>query len=126
MDTRQKCHVGPKSRVFETEGGVHHIYANDKAMEGLKTGKFPEGACLVYDLLELKEADGVALEGTRRRIDVMVKNEARGKENGGWDFQRFMGDHWQVDVLTAKERTSCFNCHSKQKAKDFVFSTFRK
>ena len=118
--------IGAKSKIFEAEGGVHHIYANDKAMEVLRTGKYPEGACLVYDLLEMKEADGVAIEGTRRRIDVMVKNPERGKESGGWDFRRFIADNWRVDVLTPNERTDCFKCNTRQKTKDYVFSTFRK
>jgi hypothetical protein len=118
--------VGPKSKIFESEGGVHHIYANDKAMEGLKSGNYPEGATLVYDLLELKETDGNAVEGNRRRIDLMVKNAERGKDTDGWYFQRVMGDKWQEDVLTANERTNCFKCHARQKAKDYVFSTFRK
>jgi len=74
----------------------------------------------------MKETDGLAVEGTRRRIDMMVKNAERGKDTGGWDFKRFMGDNWRADVLTPTQRTNCFNCHARQKAKDHVFSTFRK
>jgi hypothetical protein len=65
--------VGPQSAAFSTEGGIHHIYANDKALEGYETGKFPDGSIIVYDLLETKEIAGNTIEGSTRRVDVMVK-----------------------------------------------------
>jgi len=30
--------VGPKSKIFEAEGGIHHIYANDKPWKGSRPG----------------------------------------------------------------------------------------
>src|SRR6266851_5539447 len=66
--------VGPSSKVFATEGGIHHIYANDKAVEGYSTGTFPDGSIIVYDLLETKETAGFTIEGPRRRIDIMMKD----------------------------------------------------
>jgi hypothetical protein len=33
--------IGPQSPAFESFGGLHHIYANDKAMEGYRAGRFP-------------------------------------------------------------------------------------
>src|SRR5215469_18954525 len=54
--------VGPQSAAFATEGGIHHIYANDKALEGYETGKFPDGSVIVYDLLETKEIAGNTIE----------------------------------------------------------------
>src|SRR5262245_44936025 len=71
--------IGPKSAAFATEGGIHHIYANEKALEGLRTGRFPDGSTLIYDLLEVKEGDGVTSEGSRRRLDVMVKDDAHNR-----------------------------------------------
>ena len=35
--------------------GIHHIYANDRALAGLKTDKFEDGSVLVFDLLESKD-----------------------------------------------------------------------
>jgi len=55
--------VGPQSLAFATDGGIHHIYANDKALEGYDTGKFPDGSVIVYDLLETKEIAGNTIEG---------------------------------------------------------------
>ena len=33
-------------------GGIHHIYANDKAIEGYRNELFPDGAVIIFDLLE--------------------------------------------------------------------------
>src|SRR5215831_18690316 len=55
--------------AFATEGGIHHIYANPAALAGYRSGRFADGAVIVYELLETREADGVMSEGPRRRID---------------------------------------------------------
>src|ERR1043166_9718900 len=47
--------VDPKSPAFESSGGIHHIYANDKAMEGYRTGKFPDGSVMVADFLKTRD-----------------------------------------------------------------------
>jgi len=118
--------VGPQSPFFTSGGGIHHIYANDKALEGYETGKFPDGAILVFDLLDTKETQGVTSEGPRQRIDVMVKDSRRFPNTGGWGFERFLGDSRTERPLTEEHRALCFSCHEKRKANDFVFSTFRK
>ena len=60
--------VGPQSAAFATEGGIHHIYANDKALEGYDAGEFPDGSVIVYDLLEAREVAGNTIEGPTRRV----------------------------------------------------------
>jgi hypothetical protein len=55
--------AGPLSSVFATEGGIHHIYANDEPLEGYSSGNFPTGSILVYDLPESKETAGFTIEG---------------------------------------------------------------
>ena len=69
--------VGPQSPFFATGGGIHHIYANDKAMKGYEAGKFPDGAILVFDLLDTKEINGTTIEGPRQRIDVIDRKSTR-------------------------------------------------
>ena len=118
--------VGPQSPFFKTAGGIHHVYANDKAMKGYETGNFPDGAILVFDLLDTKETDGSTIEGSRQRIDVMVKDFKRFPATGGWGFERFLGDSETERPLTEEHRKLCFSCHEKRKSHDFVFSTFRK
>jgi len=116
--------VGPQSSFFETSGGIHHIYANDKAMEGYSTGVFPDGAVLVFDLLAVKEKDGVTAEGARQRIDVMFRDSARFSASGGWGFERFSGDSQTDRPLTEEHRKLCFTCHEQRKDHAFVFSTY--
>ena len=118
--------VGPASPFFAGSGGIHHIYANPQAMAGYESGKFPEGSVIVFDLLDTKEADGLVLEGARRRLDVMLKDSRRFAATGGWGFERFRGDSETDRPLTEENRAQCFSCHGKQKAQDFVFSKYRK
>jgi hypothetical protein len=116
--------IGPQNTNFKRNGGIHHFYANEIAMEGYRTGKFPEGSVLVDDLLEAKDADGVTIEGARVRVAVMMKQSARYFETGGWGFEVFRGDNETDGSLTAQEKAACFACH--RKGRDSVFSEYRK
>src|SRR5690349_14533390 len=118
--------VGPQSAAFATEGGIHHIYANDKALEGYDTGKFPDGSVIVYDLLETKEVAGNTIEGQTRRVDVMVKQGEHFHATGGWEFMSFPEGNPASSNVTAERKAACFACHAHRKDHDFVFSEFRK
>ena len=118
--------VGPQSAAFATEGGIHHIYANDNALEGYRSGKFPDGSVIVYDLLETKEVAGNTIEGQTRRVDVMLKQGGRYASNGGWEFMSFSGNDQTNGKLTAARQATCAACHAHKKDHDFVFSEFRK
>jgi Cytochrome P460 len=118
--------VGPQSPFFENSGGIHHIYANEKAMEGYRSGRFPEGSVIVADFLETRESEGITTEGPRRRIDVMVKESKQYAESGGWGFEQFRGDSQTDRMVTSEVAAKCFACHAKQKEHDSVFSKFRK
>jgi cytochrome P460 len=118
--------VGPQSAAFATEGGIHHIYANEKALEGYDTGRFPDGSVIVYDLLETKETAGNTIEGATRRVDVMVKQSDRYRTTGGWEFMSFPGSNQTDGKITAEKKAACFACHANRKDHDFVFSEFRK
>jgi len=118
--------VGPQSAAFATEGGIHHIYANDKALEGYESGKFPDGSVIVYDLLETKEIAGNTVEGSTRRVDVMVKQSELYRTTGGWEFMSFPGGNPDSANLTAERQAGCAGCHANRKDHGFVFSEFRK
>ena len=118
--------VGPQSSAFATEGGIHHIYANDKALEGYDSGKFPDGSVIVYDLLETKEVAGNTIEGQTRRVDVMIKQSERYASTGGWGFMSFSRNDQTNGNLTAARQATCADCHIHRKDHDFVFSEFRK
>ena len=118
--------VGPQSSAFATEGGIHHIYANDKALEGYDSGRFPDGSVIVYDLLETKEVAGNTIEGQTRRVDVMFKQSERYASTGGWNFMSFSGNDQNNGELTVARQATCAGCHSHKKDHGFVFSEFRK
>ena len=118
--------IGPQSAAYESFGGLHHIYANEKAIEGYRTGRFTDGSILVFELLETRENAGVTSEGPRKRVGVMVKNSKQYAETGGWGFESFRGDSQTERRLNAEGRIACFKCHEPQKDRDYVFSEFRK
>ena len=105
--------------------GFHHFYANPQAVEGFNTGKFPDGAVLVDERLEVDHHEGGSFEGKRLSIAVMRKDSRRYAETGGWGFDAAGGDGQALAAPDAV-RASCYTCHSKQKDRDFVYSTFRK
>jgi hypothetical protein len=118
--------VGSKHPAFEKEGGFHHVYANDKAMEGYRTGKFPDGSVIVDDGLELRENSGAMTEGPRRRIAVMAKDSRRYAATGGWGWEVFKGDSSTERLATPEVVAKCVDCHGQKKESDYVFSTYRK
>ena len=118
--------VGSQSIAFVTEGGIHHIYANEKALEGYESGRFPDGSVIVYDLLETKEIAGNTVEGATRRVDVMVKDTERYRTTGGWQFMSFPGGKQTDGTLAADRQAVCSKCHANRRDHDFVFSEFRK
>jgi hypothetical protein len=118
--------VGPQSAAFATEGGIHHIYANEVALEGYQSAKFPDGSVIVYDLLETKEIAGNTIEGPTRRVDVMMKQSELYRTTGGWEFMSFPGGNPAEGKLTAERQASCAACHANRKDHDFIFSEFRK
>ena len=118
--------VGPQSAAFATEGGIHHIYANDKALAGYDAGRFPDGSVIVYDLLETKEVAGNTIEGQTRRVDVMVKQSQQHDSTGGWEFMSFSGNDQTNGNLTATRQATCAGCHAHRKDHDSVFSELRK
>lgn len=118
--------VGPQSPFFAGSGGIHHIYANEKAVKGYESGTFPDGSIVVFDLLDTKEVNGATSEGPRKRIDVMLKDAQRFPSTGGWGFERFLGDGDTDPALTAEQKATCFGCHERRKVQDYVFSKLRK
>jgi hypothetical protein len=121
--------IGPKSANWETIGGIQHIYANEKGLEGYSTGHFPDGAVLVYDFLkteELTTAPGVTIEGPRRFTSVMVRDSKRYTATGGWGFEEFRGDSQTDRMVGADAPDKCFACHQQQREREYVFSVLRK
>ena len=118
--------IGPGHGLFDTFGGIHHLYANREAKMGYAAGKFPDGAVIVFDLLEAKTDAGATLEGPRKVVGVMRKDSKRYVTTGGWGFEGFKGDSQTERAVTQKNAaTACFSCHEAQKEADYVFSRTR-
>jgi hypothetical protein len=115
----------PGHPLYESFGGIHHIYANEPALKALKSGSkhFPDGAVLVFDLLEAVEAENAVTEGARKVVGVMEKDKARFADTGGWGFEGFKGDTRERVVTNATAQ--CYTCHTSQTENDFVFSSYR-
>ena len=111
--------------LFEAFGGIHHIYANDAALGGYRTGRFPDGAVIVFDLLAAPSEKGAVTEGDRKVLAVMVKDRAAFPDTGGWGFEAFGGGQPDKRAVGANAVSACFACHEGQKAKDYVFSAWR-
>lgn len=111
--------------LYEAFGGIHHIYANKKALDGYKAGnRFGDGSVIVFDLLETVSAENAISEGKRKVVGVMEKNSKKFKDTGGWGFEGFKGDSRERVVKNMDGE--CFSCHLSQKDKDYVFSEYRK
>jgi quercetin dioxygenase-like cupin family protein len=120
--------VGSGHRSFASRGGIHHYYANAKAVEGYRTGRFPNGSVIVDEGVLAEDgtgpSKGILFESDRRSLDVMVKNDRLYKDTDGWGFEHFEESEAK-GKLDAGRRTQCYECHSKRKDHDFVFSAIR-
>ena len=111
--------------LYDAFGGIHHLYANKKALQGYKGGKFADGSVIVFDLLEAKAADNTVQEGPRKVLGVMHKDARKFKDTGGWGFEGFKADSKTERAVGKNAVTACFQCHTAQRSNDFVFSSFR-
>jgi hypothetical protein len=107
-----------------SEEGMHHIFANQKAVEGYASGDFADGSMVVYELREAKQQNAVISEGDRKRVDVMIKDSAHYATTGGWHFLRFMGSDQEQNAIH-DSGASCFQCHQKATAHGFIFSQLK-
>ncbi len=110
--------------LFEAVGGMHHIYANPKALAGYKAGRFADGSVIVFDLFEAIDKDNAVSEGGRKAVVVMAKDARKFKATDGWGYQVF-DPKSRKGGLDAKAQADCHACHVAQKDKDFVFSAPR-
>jgi len=112
--------------LFDSFGGIHHIYANPKALEGYrKGGAFQNGSIIVFDLLDAKASPGAIEEGPRKVLGVMVKDSSKWKATGGWGFEAFKADSRTERAVGDKAAEACFNCHAPQVKQDYTFSRWR-
>lgn len=106
----------------EANIGIQHVYANAAALEGLKTGKFADGATFVVDRFKYVEAANNSLtQGERKVVAVMVRDAQRYPETGGWGFQAFKGGDPNQKVVKDGGK-ACFVCHIPHADNNYVIT----
>ncbi|MBL8429439.1 MAG: cytochrome P460 family protein [Dechloromonas sp.] len=114
----------PGHPLYDAVGGMHHIYANPKAIRGYKSGRFADGSVIVFDLFEAVDKDNAVSEGNHKAVVVMARNGKAHKANDGWGYEVF-DPQSKKGSLDAKAQADCHSCHKSQQDKDFVFSAMR-
>ena len=117
--------IQPGHALHASFGGIHHLYGNEKAMQGYRTGAFPDGAVIVFDLLEAVDADHAVTEGRRKVVGVMHRDAKKYAATGGWGFEGFAGDSQTQRAVGANAAQACFGCHTARKEQGYVFSSYR-
>ena len=56
--------------------GIHHVYANERALHGLQSKHFADGAMLVFDQLQSEDAGAASVEGDR--VALVLGAEGKG------------------------------------------------
>lgn len=118
----KSAYVGKANPAFQRFGGLHNIYANAQAMEGYRTGRFPIGSVLVFDVLDASSSDHGVEPGSRKFIDVMSKSPDT--RDGRWVFGEFDRDSRRRNVTAEQGVALCQACHNGPGATDGVFSKF--
>lgn len=117
--------IEPGHQLQNPFQGIHHVYANPKAVEGLGTGTYTDGSVFVFDLLHYVEKDLTIQEGDRKLTGIMHKDSKKYSSTGGWGFEGFAEDS-KTKRLVNDGGKSCFACHTSERETDFVFSQIRK
>jgi hypothetical protein len=99
---------------------IHKVHSGD-----YRNGKFPDGAVIVFDLLEANAADGSVTEGKRKVVGVMHRDATKYAATGGWGFEGFAGGSTTQRAVGDQAATACFTCYIAQKQHDYVFSSYR-
>ena len=70
--------VTADSPLFARMAGLHHIYVNPRGLPTLKAGgpfPYPDGTIFADDVHEFSVKEGSYVEGSKKAIAVMVKDE---------------------------------------------------
>lgn len=116
--------IDKASPLFETLGGMHNVYINARGQEALKKGvAYPDNTVFASDVHEFALSDGSYVEGARKGLGVMVKDQKKYASTGGWGFQLWAGGDPNKPIVTDAAK-QCFECHQPKKDQDYVFSTY--
>jgi len=112
------------ANIVAPHGLIHNVYANEKALEGYRTGHFPEGAVLIADWFVLEPVGPELGQGQRKSVNVMVR-DAHYTTTGGWGFEDFDQDSHTTRNVAQNAVKACFECHRRAKDHEYVFSALK-
>ena len=107
----------PGTSEMDPGNGVHGelitVYVSDDALSAIENneGVMPNGSII------LKE--GYSSEGELREIVLMQKVDGFDPEHNDWYWAAYSPDG---DVLTEGSQPACYNCHSRVKDNDYIFT----
>lgn len=101
---------------------AHFVYANAAALEGLRTGTYPEGAVFVLDILKVERKGGATTLGERASTSTMVR-DASAADTGGWRFEDY--DIVSKAALEIDVVKDCYACHTKVAKRQHVFTRLK-
>ena len=110
--------------------GIHNVYTQPETVSAFRTtGKFPDGAVLVKELLKAK-TDTMTTGEISYAIEtegwfIMIKDtDGRFKDNplwgDGWGWALFNADK-PTETVTEDFKTDCIPCHVPAKQDDWVY-----
>ena len=131
-DFREKwTYLGSWIHPDDKKSGFHNVYTEPGVAEKYQaTGKFPDGAVLVKEVLSEEAQDMTTGKGVLHAKDtvlwfVMVKDEkGRFQDNpkwgDGWGWALYYADAPSKDVATNYKK-DCLGCHVPVKQTDWVY-----
>jgi len=116
--------VQPGHPLEDPFAGIHHVYGNEKAISGLNSNQYADGAVFVFDLLDYDNSNHLIVETERKRIDVMQYDSRLFSETGGWGYDTFVGDS-RTERMDQDVVSACYHCHVAAKETNYVYSQYR-
>jgi len=131
QDYRGWSYLGTWSVAGEDEAeALHNVYTQPETIEAFRrTGKFPDGAVLVKELLETESGDmttgHISWAGKSAGWFIMIKDtEGRFKESGlwgdGWGWALFNADD-RNNTVTEDYEAECLACHVPARDDDWIY-----
>jgi hypothetical protein len=124
---RRWTHIksGVNGAAYGPYEGMYHVYGNAKALQGYRSGRFPDGAMLVFDLHRVQAESNVTQAAERKFIDVMQKDARRFPSTSGWGYEEFTGGDRDHRVIPPDAMTRCSSCHTAKQSADSVITQFQ-
>ena len=115
----------PEHAPFGRFRGMYHVYANAKAMEGYRSGHFPDGSIIVSAQHDVATANHHMIATQRRFVDVMEKDSRSFAATGGWGYEEFAtGTDARLTESNPAASARCYACHATQAGHDSVYSRY--